>query len=171
VLCCCGQLRFVCGEPVDVEVFLSNPLKVPILIQHMSLSTSGVPFDAFTVSFTLPADTYHQRVLVSGLPRAPGTLEIRGVHIRSFNIMWEHRVDTRGHGIRPIYVSRATYPCRHDMDSILAAHCLFVFSRFFFVLVRMIPIHLPTVLLHLPLYRPSPRSMFAPSTSLLLFRV
>jgi len=44
----------VCGEGLDVEVFLSNPLQVPMLVQHMSLSTSGVPFEAFTASLTLP---------------------------------------------------------------------------------------------------------------------
>ena len=48
------QLRFVCGEALDVEVFLSNPLQVPMLVQHMSLSTSGVAFEAFTASLTLP---------------------------------------------------------------------------------------------------------------------
>jgi len=51
------------------------------------------------------AETYNQRVLLSGLPRASGTLQIRGVFIRCFNLMHEHQVDATGNGIRPIYVS------------------------------------------------------------------
>ena len=97
------RLRFVAGEPLDVEVFLANPLKVPLQLQRVSLATSGVEFEPFAASITLAPETECQRILLSGLPKAPGQLCIRGVHIRVFNLLQEHRVTAVGQGIRPLY--------------------------------------------------------------------
>jgi hypothetical protein len=105
------QLRFVAGETIDVEVFLSNPLKVPLLIQRISLSvrSSGsgsgeaVPFESFPASLTLPPESFNHRILLSGLPLSAGSISIVGVSIRCFNLLHLHRVDSFGRGIRPDY--------------------------------------------------------------------
>ena len=97
------KLKFVASEPMDVEVLLSNPLAVPLQVQHLSLSTSGIAFEAFPVSFTLQPGTVGQRVLLSGIPLEEGTLKVEGLHIRIFNTMWHHPVTAHGEGIRPDY--------------------------------------------------------------------
>lgn len=118
--------KYVCNESIDFEVILSNPLKVPILIQHLSLvtttsssssSSSSPPvssppdlvLDSCVISLTLSADARFQRVLVTTIPRRSSTfdgrrLKVLGVRIRLANTMWIHRIDEQGKGIRPTYV-------------------------------------------------------------------
>lgn len=89
----------VADEMLQVEVFLSNPLKFEVIVQRLSLSTSGVAFEAYPVSLTLGPESFDQRVVLSGKPLEPGTLAIVGCHIRVFNLTCEHPVDDAGLGI------------------------------------------------------------------------
>ena len=125
------QLRVVAREVFDVEGTLSNPFKFEIIVQRISLSTSGVAFEPFPASLNLPPETPAQTVLLSGKPLESGVLCIRGVHIRSapfpafrlsscpathnlaclllsicsaFNLMTEHRVDDVGKGLPGLQV-------------------------------------------------------------------
>lgn len=104
-LCVCvfSQLRFVCGEPIEVELLLSNPLKVPLLLQHVSLSTEGARCDAPPLCITLPPSCLRQKLLLTLVPRETGNVKIRGTWIRACNLLWEQRVDQTGRGIRPSY--------------------------------------------------------------------
>lgn len=91
------NMIYVANETLEVEVLLKNPLKFELVIQRISLSTSGVPFESFPSSLTLlPGATSH--VLLPGKCLSTGTLSIRGCHIRTFNLMCEHLVDDVGEG-------------------------------------------------------------------------
>jgi hypothetical protein len=96
------KLVYVANDVIDINVTLSNPYKCEIIIQRITLSTSGVPFEPFASSLQLGAETYNQRLTLSGRVLAAGKLSIRGVHIRTFNIMCEHLINDIGIGVVPL---------------------------------------------------------------------
>ena len=104
------KLSLACHEPFEFEVILSNPLKVPLLIQHMSpactnprSSSSSSSVETFVISFTLPPETYAYKVLLTCRPERVGSIAIDGIYIRMFNLLWKHSIDPIGDGIRPSY--------------------------------------------------------------------
>lgn len=76
------KFELVCGESVDVEVYVSNPFQFELVIQRMELLTSGVPFQAFPQSTSLTPNTQMQKVVLSGKALQDGKLNITGCAIR-----------------------------------------------------------------------------------------
>jgi hypothetical protein len=88
-----GNLRrYVVGESIEVDVVLLNPLRFELILQRLSLSAVGAAFEPYPVSLALPPHSKPLRVRLTGKALAPGTLTLRGVHIRAFNLMCEHTV-------------------------------------------------------------------------------
>ncbi|KPV77636.1 uncharacterized protein RHOBADRAFT_33796 [Rhodotorula graminis WP1] len=69
------------NETTEVYVTLQNPFLFELEIQNIELSTSGVPFACDPLSTVIPPGSFHT-VRLTGTPREPGTLVIRGCHIR-----------------------------------------------------------------------------------------
>ncbi|GAA5925915.1 hypothetical protein JCM1841_004039 [Sporobolomyces salmonicolor] len=69
------------NEMAEVYVTLQNPFLFELEIQSIDLSTSGVPFAGDPLSTVVPAGSFHT-VRLTGTPREPGTLVIRGCNIR-----------------------------------------------------------------------------------------
>ncbi|KAI9140539.1 transport protein Trs120 or TRAPPC9 TRAPP II complex subunit-domain-containing protein [Paraphysoderma sedebokerense] len=74
----------VAKEPCYANVTFTNPFSFDLEIQSISISTSGVPFEAIPVSTVIPASTSNHVVRVSGIPLDPGTLTIRGCIVKVF---------------------------------------------------------------------------------------
>ncbi|GAA5936717.1 TRAPPII-specific subunit TRS120 [Sporobolomyces koalae] len=68
-------------ETTEVYVTLQNPYLFDLEIQNIELSTSGVPFAADPLSTVVPPGSFHT-VRLTGTPREPGTLFVRGCNIR-----------------------------------------------------------------------------------------
>ncbi|GAA6025577.1 hypothetical protein JCM11491_005997 [Sporobolomyces phaffii] len=68
-------------ELTEVLVTLQNPYLFDLEIQSIELSTSGVPFAADSISTVVPPGSFHT-VRLTGTPRGPGALVVRGCHIR-----------------------------------------------------------------------------------------
>ena len=81
---------------VYVEVRLCNPMTFPVFIKGISLSTSGVPFEAYPTSLTLPPEARGYSVTLSGKPMGNGELLIKGCLVETFNVTYEHAVDAAG---------------------------------------------------------------------------
>ncbi|BGO92090.1 hypothetical protein NBRC10512_000821 [Rhodotorula toruloides] len=69
------------NELAEVFVTLQNPFLFELEVQNIELSTSGVPFACDPLSTVIPAGSFHT-VRLTGTPREPGTLVIRGCNIR-----------------------------------------------------------------------------------------
>ncbi|GAA6003089.1 hypothetical protein JCM10207_001980 [Rhodosporidiobolus poonsookiae] len=69
------------NEATEVFVTLQNPFLFELEIQSIELSTSGVAFACDPLSTVIPPGSFHT-VRLSGTPREPGTLVIRGCNIR-----------------------------------------------------------------------------------------
>ncbi|BGP40785.1 hypothetical protein JCM10449v2_004750 [Rhodotorula kratochvilovae] len=69
------------NEIAEVYVTLQNPFLFELEIQTIELSTSGVPFACDPLSTVIPPGSFHT-VRLTGTPREPGTLVIRGCNIR-----------------------------------------------------------------------------------------
>ncbi|GJN91136.1 hypothetical protein Rhopal_004154-T1 [Rhodotorula paludigena] len=69
------------NETTEVFVTLQNPFLFELEIQSIELSTSGVPFACDPLSTVIPPGSFHT-VRLTGTPREPGTLVIRGCNIR-----------------------------------------------------------------------------------------
>jgi len=83
-------------QVVYVEVRLRNPMTFPVFIKGISLSTSGVPFEAYPTSLTLPPEARAYSVTLSGKPMGNGELTINGCLVETFNVSYEHLVDANG---------------------------------------------------------------------------
>jgi hypothetical protein len=101
------SVRYVCGEMLQVEAVLINPLRVPLRVQSIQLQTEGVEFAAFPSHALLPPESEGVTLLLTGKAMAAGTLHIVGCLIRCFNLVSEHRVDRSGEGIQPQHVRRS----------------------------------------------------------------
>ncbi|GAA6044610.1 hypothetical protein JCM8097_006453 [Rhodosporidiobolus ruineniae] len=69
------------NEITEVFVTLQNPFLFELELQSIELSTSGVPFACDPLATVLPPGSFHT-IRLTGTPREPGTLVIRGCHIR-----------------------------------------------------------------------------------------
>ncbi|GAA5898275.1 TRAPPII-specific subunit TRS120 [Sporobolomyces salmoneus] len=69
------------NEMAEVYVTLQNPFLFDLEIPNIELSTSGVPFAAEPLSTVVPPGSFHT-VRLTGTPREPGKLLIRGCNIR-----------------------------------------------------------------------------------------
>ncbi|BGP16900.1 hypothetical protein JCM10213v2_004908 [Rhodosporidiobolus nylandii] len=69
------------NEIVEVFVTLQNPSLFELEIPSIELSTSGVPFACDPLSTVIPPGSFHT-IRLTGTPREPGTLLIRGCNIR-----------------------------------------------------------------------------------------
>ncbi|GAA5872900.1 hypothetical protein JCM8547_003260 [Rhodosporidiobolus lusitaniae] len=69
------------NETTEVYVTLQNPFLFELEIQSIELSTSGVPFACDPLSTVIPPGSFHT-IRLTGTPREPGTLVIRGCNIR-----------------------------------------------------------------------------------------
>ncbi|GAA5864034.1 hypothetical protein JCM1840_000679 [Sporobolomyces johnsonii] len=69
------------NEMAEVYVTLQNPFLFELEIQSIELSTSGIPFAGDPLSTVVPAGSFHT-VRLTGTPREPGTLVVRGCNIR-----------------------------------------------------------------------------------------
>lgn len=85
---------------VYVEVRLCNPMTFPVFIEGISLSTSGVPFEAYPTSLTLPPEARGYSVTLSGKPMGNGELLIKGCLVETFNVTYEHAIDQNGRPAR-----------------------------------------------------------------------
>ncbi|GAM26879.1 hypothetical protein SAMD00019534_100540 [Acytostelium subglobosum LB1] len=92
------QLLWVEGE-CSVVVTLSNPLAFDVLIQSIQLSTAGVPFECYPLSFKVLSCTEKMEMIITGRALKPGPLIIKGVFIRSYNLLSEHPINQQGEAI------------------------------------------------------------------------
>jgi len=93
-------INWVQNEISQVKVELSNPAAFPLEIQSMKLSTTGAAFEAYPISFVIPARSTSFEVTVSGKPlESEGIITIQGVIIECFNIYCEHFINNQGNGI------------------------------------------------------------------------
>lgn len=72
-----AKLDLVADETAYFIVTLTNPHGIDLEIQEIRLSTSGVEFQAIPTSTMIPAQTTVS-IKVSGVPKGPGELKIRG---------------------------------------------------------------------------------------------
>ncbi|KAI9330228.1 transport protein Trs120 or TRAPPC9 TRAPP II complex subunit-domain-containing protein [Zopfochytrium polystomum] len=87
------------GDEIFVDVVLANPFSFEVEVQGIELITSGVPFIASPLAFTLPAETRNFPLRLTGIPRlpeadggsaaaatspAPALLHIHGCRVRMF---------------------------------------------------------------------------------------
>ncbi|KAI9446319.1 TRAPP II complex [Lactarius indigo] len=77
-----GSTLVVTDEPLEFVLTLRNPFVFDLEIQNLSLSTSGVAFDAKPISLTIPANSYHP-VTLTGKPLEDGSLVVRGCHVQA----------------------------------------------------------------------------------------
>ena len=117
--------RFVCGESIQVEALLSNPLRLPLCVQSIQLKTSGVEFVAHCSSIVLPPETASTSLILTGSALAAGSLRIEGCLIRCFNLLSEHSVDQAGVGIPPPHVRSIHRPSPWP----ISASCLLMSAR------------------------------------------
>ncbi|KAN0037745.1 hypothetical protein ACTFIV_003100 [Dictyostelium citrinum] len=87
------------GEECSVVVTLSNPFSFDIFIQSLTLSTAGVPFESYPLSFKILSLTDSMDIVISGRPLESGPLIIKGVFVRAYNLLSEHPVDPQGNSI------------------------------------------------------------------------
>ncbi|EAL70294.1 hypothetical protein DDB_G0274803 [Dictyostelium discoideum AX4] len=87
------------GEECSVVVTLSNPFSFDIFIQSLTLSTAGVPFESYPLSFKILSLTDSMDIVISGKPLESGPLIIKGVFVRAYNLLSEHPVDPYGNSI------------------------------------------------------------------------
>ena len=94
----------VCGEVIQVEALLGNPLRLPLHVQSIQLRASGVHFAPHSTHLVLPPETPLTSVVLTGKTMSAGRLRIHGCLIRCFNLLSEHPVDRTGEGIPPPHV-------------------------------------------------------------------
>eukprot|EP01114_Cavostelium_apophysatum_P012728 TRINITY_DN2914_c0_g1_i2.p1 TRINITY_DN2914_c0_g1~~TRINITY_DN2914_c0_g1_i2.p1 ORF type:complete len:1117 (-),score=390.23 TRINITY_DN2914_c0_g1_i2:29-3379(-) len=88
------------NEIVQIRVELANESVFDIEVQSMSLSTSGVAFEAYTSTFVIPAHAQNFEVVLTGKPLGPkGVLIIRGVIMRAYNLVCEFPINENAVGI------------------------------------------------------------------------
>eukprot|EP01117_Protostelium_nocturnum_P009475 TRINITY_DN3378_c0_g3_i2.p1 TRINITY_DN3378_c0_g3~~TRINITY_DN3378_c0_g3_i2.p1 ORF type:complete len:1080 (+),score=351.46 TRINITY_DN3378_c0_g3_i2:157-3396(+) len=93
-------INWIQNEIAQVKVELSNPTSFPIEVQSMKLSVIGGQFEAYPISFIIPAHANSFEVTLSGKPLdASGTLYITGAIIQCFNLICEHPINPLGIGI------------------------------------------------------------------------
>ncbi|EGG23862.1 histidine kinase [Cavenderia fasciculata] len=92
------QMIWVEGE-CHFLVTLANPFQFDVLVQNITISTAGVPFESFPLSFKVLANTDKMDIVISGRTLRPGPLIIKGAYIRSFNLLSEHPIDPQGNAI------------------------------------------------------------------------
>ncbi|KAI0062282.1 hypothetical protein BV25DRAFT_1945461 [Artomyces pyxidatus] len=77
-----GRSLVVKDELLEFVVTLRNPYVFNLDIQSVSLSTSGVRFEAKSISLSIPANSYHSITMV-GTPKESGMLVIRGCFVQA----------------------------------------------------------------------------------------
>ncbi|EGC33478.1 hypothetical protein DICPUDRAFT_154468 [Dictyostelium purpureum] len=86
-------------EECSVLVTLSNPFSFDIFIQSLTLSTAGVPFESYPLSFKILSLTESMDIVISGRALCAGPLIIKGVFIRSYNLLSEYPINPQGRAI------------------------------------------------------------------------
>ncbi|KAF9427066.1 hypothetical protein BGZ94_005533 [Podila epigama] len=76
-----AKLDLVADEAAYFIVTLTNPHGIDLDVQEIRLSTAGVEFEAIPTSTTIPAQTTVS-IKVSGIPKGPGELWIRGCMVQ-----------------------------------------------------------------------------------------
>jgi len=86
-------------EECNILITLSNPFSFDIFIQSLTLSTAGVPFESYPLSFKILSFTDSMDIIISGRALKPGPLIIKGVFVRSYNLICEYPIDQQGNAI------------------------------------------------------------------------
>jgi hypothetical protein len=84
-----SRMRWICGEPCYLDVWLCNPLSVLLQIDRMSVRTEFSSPDSVCqrdiddvgISVSLPPLSHNVRVSVPVAVRSPGTLTLRGIDV------------------------------------------------------------------------------------------
>ena len=71
---------------------MANPYSFDLELQSITISTSGVPFQALPTTAVLPAHSRKHIVKLSGIPLAPGKLIVRGCIVKMFSGCVEEEV-------------------------------------------------------------------------------
>ncbi|KAH6576807.1 hypothetical protein BASA62_001258 [Batrachochytrium salamandrivorans] len=87
-----GDIVLVVNETVQVDVILANPFVFDLDIQQIALCTSGVAFDAVTISTRILAEARVHSIRLTGTPLEAGTLNIHGVTMRMLGGCIEDRI-------------------------------------------------------------------------------
>ncbi|KAF2072452.1 hypothetical protein CYY_006228 [Polysphondylium violaceum] len=93
------KIVWTCDEECNVLVTLSNPFSFDIFIQSLTLSTAGVPFESYPLSFKILSFTDSMDIIISGRALKPGPLIIKGVFVRSYNLISEYPINQQGASI------------------------------------------------------------------------
>ncbi|GAQ85694.1 Targeting complex (TRAPP) subunit [Klebsormidium nitens] len=105
---------WVVGEVAQVVVELTNPCGFEVHVESVFLSVEGGDFEAFPVSLSLLPYTASHLLALSGVPRASGTVTVRGCFVKSFGVLSEHRFDDKvtvnGTQLLPMPANGSAYP-------------------------------------------------------------
>jgi hypothetical protein len=106
------QAKFACDESMHFELYLTNPLLIPLPSLEISLvvkctsavnSSAKVTIFHESVSVSVPASAVNHRVLLSIRPcllaaGAMPTLAVTAVRIACVGAYWDHNIDLHGRG-------------------------------------------------------------------------
>jgi hypothetical protein len=85
------QIVWIQHQLAQVKVYLCNPFAFPIVLESITLSTSGAAFQSYPVlSVTLPPHIDKQEIILTGKPTDTGTLVVRGCFVQTFGLVCEH---------------------------------------------------------------------------------
>ncbi|KNC46324.1 uncharacterized protein AMSG_02776 [Thecamonas trahens ATCC 50062] len=89
---------FELGCPVHFALLVSNPLLVPLHLEHITVLVDGIEFVTEAASTVLPPETTDYCVTLTGVPLAEGTFTITGVSMHVLNMASSFGVDAHGVG-------------------------------------------------------------------------
>eukprot|EP00742_Colponemidia_sp_Colp-10_P011960 GILJ01013359.1.p1 GENE.GILJ01013359.1~~GILJ01013359.1.p1 ORF type:complete len:1213 (+),score=190.75 GILJ01013359.1:495-3641(+) len=92
------SIRWVQNDLAVVRVLVSNPRAFDVLLENVTISTTGVSVEAYPVSMMIPPKTTRAEFDISCRPLQTGDLKIRGLIIKAYNLTSEHLVDAEGKG-------------------------------------------------------------------------
>ncbi|XP_026821894.1 protein brunelleschi [Rhopalosiphum maidis] len=77
---------WVINEPCEVILELSNPLNFELEVTNILLLTSGAVFESIPFSINLPPEISYQNVVLTGIPKEVGEIEINGYSTHTLGV-------------------------------------------------------------------------------------
>ncbi|XP_050428976.1 protein brunelleschi [Adelges cooleyi] len=77
---------WVIDEPCEVILELSNPLNVELEVTNILLLTNGAVFESIPYSVNLPPECNSQSVVLTGIPKEVGEIEINGYSTHTLGV-------------------------------------------------------------------------------------
>ena len=107
------EFNWIAQEEATIVIYLTNPLPIYVKIDSLTLETEGVNVSTYSNDVTLAPNIKNSECYIKIRPVQSGTLTVKGVKMRTGNLIYFNSVDSKGVG--KIYKhAKMSNPCIYE---------------------------------------------------------